>query len=1025
MSLIDYWPSGAEVNACIKPEAEGASEAVLIAVHQPTPLVYRLANRDEQVPATEDELLTHFLSRDVPTGAHIVPITGDSGVGKSHLVRWLAARLKSLPDADRFVIVRIPKSASLRRVVQLIIELLPAQSYDEVREAFQNALADVNPATAAGRFQSALGDCLEDLSKDLVAQLRANATDASLRERLHHSQRLPLLLSDAVTRDHFRSGVITRLVQRAVAGRTATEEEPEQFLPTDLDLPDTIDLAKSSEAVRLYYRTALQARGGYGKTVAATVLNDVMDAAIRQSFHLNESLGGMTLQDVILEIRTLLLRDGRELVILVEDFRALTGIQETLLNVLIQEGVRDGAQVYATMRSAIAVTEGYLTGRDTIATRAAREWIIKSHLEDDEEVLQRTRSLVASYLNAARWGEQALERQRARSTSAGRGEDPNTPPFDGDASDGVRNTLAAFGRISGVPLFPLTPAAIEYFSRRALQQGNELVFRPRAIIQFLREVLLFGRDAFASGEFPPPSIKSYLQPAQDVAGWLSRQHLSSEQRDRYARIVVIWGNYPQRPADISRIPSEVFGAFSLPQPQDISVDPAPHPPSTKPLSPQPAPPPLADERKLAEVERFRKELESWIQQDGPLLSQEAAREIRNGLSAALNHRIDWNGERCRDIDIRSVHIDIPHSRGSRADSPGPIPVANDRADPDGQLRAELLALLRFYSVWKRDMTYLEVEDDLARVGNLVDRVLPAARSFVRDTAQSRARSACALLADNSRLAGITDFGRTPGAVKSFLFNAPEELPELPPDAPDAFVHWMDTRRKAVAIRGSLTQALLESCGCYQGAGSSANGVDIMRVVEALSEGRRPTDNDNDLFDKDVRERLRELTELRVNARAKAAAVEARRLKSELDTKLGQQFDKHELTNSVLELAEELRVQGAWPANDLGLSVEAFKTVCEDFRSCPLKAAFEQLAKIQNAEGPEDTPDFIANVAKVNFAPVVVAARFAMLAERVVDFGNRYAKSTEDQYHDVRPDMHIQNLQEEFDDVLADLTDIQG
>jgi len=41
---------------------------------------------------------------------------------------------------------------------------------------------------------------------------------------------------------------------------------------------------------------------------------------------------------VILEIRILLLKDRRELVILVEDFRALTGIQETLLNVMIQGG---------------------------------------------------------------------------------------------------------------------------------------------------------------------------------------------------------------------------------------------------------------------------------------------------------------------------------------------------------------------------------------------------------------------------------------------------------------------------------------------------------------------------------------------------------------------------------------------------------------------------------------------------------------------------------------------------------------
>ena len=70
--------------------------------------------------------------------------------------------------------------------------------------------------------------------------------------------------------------------------------------------------------------------------VAVDVLNGkVVDQAVRQLFQLHEAIGGMTLQDVILEIRRLLLVDGRELVILVEDFKALTGIQQTLLHILI------------------------------------------------------------------------------------------------------------------------------------------------------------------------------------------------------------------------------------------------------------------------------------------------------------------------------------------------------------------------------------------------------------------------------------------------------------------------------------------------------------------------------------------------------------------------------------------------------------------------------------------------------------------------------------------------------------------
>ena len=117
-----------------------------------------------------------------------------------------------------------------------------------------------------------------------------------------------------------------------------------------------------------------------------------------------------TLGEVILEIRKQLLTDNKELIFLVEDFYALVGIQDTLSKVMIQEGFTSTGEKYATIRSAIAVTDGYLAGRDTIATRAGREWVVESRLESDMETLGRIRSLVASYINAARLGEDKLKK---------------------------------------------------------------------------------------------------------------------------------------------------------------------------------------------------------------------------------------------------------------------------------------------------------------------------------------------------------------------------------------------------------------------------------------------------------------------------------------------------------------------------------------------------------------------------------------------------------------------------------------
>ncbi len=62
--LDTYWPKADAVNACIKNEAETADVSVLLAVHQPTPLIARAAVTNRETAATEKQLLDFFLSDD-------------------------------------------------------------------------------------------------------------------------------------------------------------------------------------------------------------------------------------------------------------------------------------------------------------------------------------------------------------------------------------------------------------------------------------------------------------------------------------------------------------------------------------------------------------------------------------------------------------------------------------------------------------------------------------------------------------------------------------------------------------------------------------------------------------------------------------------------------------------------------------------------------------------------------------------------------------------------------------------------
>jgi hypothetical protein len=157
MSLSRYWPTRTEVNRCIKAEAESASDAVLLAVHQPMLLLRRDEGSGLQSQFSEHEFLEAFLSEDLPQGTLLMPITGPSGSGKSHLIRWLAAQLGRDSRARRMHVIRVPKSASLRDVVERVLEPLAGDArFSDVRESLDRAIAKVTPFEAAVRFSGAL-----------------------------------------------------------------------------------------------------------------------------------------------------------------------------------------------------------------------------------------------------------------------------------------------------------------------------------------------------------------------------------------------------------------------------------------------------------------------------------------------------------------------------------------------------------------------------------------------------------------------------------------------------------------------------------------------------------------------------------------------------------------------------------------------------------------------------------------------------------------------------------------------------
>src|SRR5262249_48730870 len=129
--LLEYWPRQEDVFACVKTDAEASSEAVSLAVHQTMRFERRVVGGEVgSLPdCNEHELLQAFLAENLPDGRVIVPIVGNSGTGKSHVVRWLDAQLRRVDGHERRVVVRITHGPSLKGGMGLLLRRPHGQTH--------------------------------------------------------------------------------------------------------------------------------------------------------------------------------------------------------------------------------------------------------------------------------------------------------------------------------------------------------------------------------------------------------------------------------------------------------------------------------------------------------------------------------------------------------------------------------------------------------------------------------------------------------------------------------------------------------------------------------------------------------------------------------------------------------------------------------------------------------------------------------------------------------------------------------
>jgi hypothetical protein len=1032
MKLADFWPTEANILQCIKPEAEGDWDEVFLAIHQPMRLVKRAFKKDKEKPddgrpATEADLLREFLQEDLPTGTLLMPILGDSGIGKSHLVRWLDVQLKRLPDADRRHVIRIPKSSSLKTVLHHILKDLQGEEYEEIRKQLKTARERLDVIGAEERIRAELLAAIRRRYNDACqnredAKSRGEKVEPIDNEWFTHGdpQRcLPALLSDPATSRLFmpgtdqRPGIISQLARHLATDSSDDRPPRRNFEEADMAISAELDISDASEIAKRYLQS-LDRLDGQERKTAVRLLNSIIDTALQPLFSPTDT----SLSEIFLQIRRQLLADGRELILLVEDFAVLSGIQGALLDAMIREGVRGGVDA-CVMRTALAVTAGYDFGRyDTVKTRAVYGWYVnESPVDDDDQMVGRICDYVGAYLNAARFGSEALKQRR------GETDDERWPPHFGDDAEmdvEDRRRLEAFGRSnSGWPLFPFNEAAVRQLSDIHLRSAeNQLRLNPRTIINHLLiRVLRDHRSAWFENQFPSEEFLGQYTHRWSASLDSEVENAVSNRKtqSRYLALLRFWGDRPDRLAEVN-LPQEVYEAFGLRpltnsthrpevRPRFTERNPEPIPSDGPPANngrdgderasresgrskPMPVPAPVPEQVVTSEhpeeVRRWDRLLNSW--NPTSILPQKEANDLRLMLANHVLGAIDWDALFLRKLTAAEMkgwqgNIFLPNAKGTGNITPTNAMCTmctNDEFASIDQRNAAVLALIAMarhehYQNWD----YPDAELDYARLQNLLERLVPQATEWILSKKYREfAGDPVPALVEHILLAArFLDVNTAHASDFASLLNA---LFEPPPnlEPPQAGDEWAEFKSETVKHHRLLQEELLARTAVRQGGAGTTHGIDCVRLVHAIRKCKGTSKSDTPMPDAAGSPDVGAAVTFAKRFSAKLSIV-ARNQRNRLAiirrqclTELGEDFDKAALITTlrdqVLPEAQRLGVL----ASDLPRAAD-LRRICEEFR---LARVLETLKKLEATES-DDIGAQVSSLAQIDNDVLGVIERF--------------------------------------------------
>jgi hypothetical protein len=822
------------VTATIPTEAATPSDEVLLATHSPLSIRRegaRAGTGANQV--TERDVLDEFLGSPPNAGVVIAPVLGESGTGKSHLVRWVHA---TMPKAEKRRIIYLPKTrTSLRDVVEELLKDQEGPVFDEIRG--QVGLGASVPVE----------EMEHRILNELAEALRSRAPQGSLEKKLVGDDGLGLLFHDPLFRERMlRPGsFIHQRARHALEGRDPDDTDvPLEFthgeLPMDIEDSARLDHAAVSTQ-KLFRRLATDGRM---QSEAVRILNDVLDVALMKA----ANIGVGNISRAFMKLREELV--GHEIILLIEDVALIQGVRRDLLDAIIETSIVQGREKYATVRTLLAVTPGYYEQLpDTFRTRAeasSPRYVVDIELAADGAADSQFVDFVSRYLNAARVGKDELESSMSATST-------QIPPNACDKCTVKDSCHKTFGTSeAGYGLYPYNRPAVERAVRACAdvdRNGEPARFNPRRVLaRAVRDVLETAEVSVPRGEFPPGDLladeakNAKLQRLSvDVTAVLQEQYPPDIAR-QLQTFLLFWGaNGTRRPADtiiaafgIEPLPNNLFPESGAHTRESTSTGGSPQKPAStragESTSRSSDPHTLRDS-----VQRSLAQIDAWGTSD-TVLPQTIANFARNTIREAILNRLQWfspvikppNAETLtKALPVGARSVSIEGARESISSGVEPV-IRVSRTARNAQILMGLVLL----EDKRPDLS----GDALARLDALIVDAIPVAHDRILATLEyddAKLVTAARSLIEGAQVCGhSTSIQTNAGLVHALVWRGTPNRP----DEDSRHPQYNAEHRKYIEERQKAIDKFIAGVGATQGSGA-VHALDYERLTRIVKRVR--------------------------------------------------------------------------------------------------------------------------------------------------------------------------------------------